>query len=344
MYKSKLQRATDILLLSVISIFILTLGLLIFLRPPKATSDKERRPLAQMPRLSVSAFLDGRLSQDVSDFYSDQLPLRDLFTSAYALTELALGKCEVNGTVYADGALAIRSEHSNAAVERGIAVIEGLGAVLYIPPDAIDLLASPPPFFKAREASIPADSYYRTDHHWTSEGAYIAYTELCDRLGVTPYGEDFFTKETVCTDFYGTAYARSCLPEWAVRADEIILYRYEGDVNVRVTDPASGETRGLYSKETLSGADKYAVFLGGNFARLSVSDGKSKPRLLLIKDSFANSVVPFLALHFDIEMIDPRYCTAEYLTDLLTGTDFPTVLFVVSRDTLESHISRMGTD
>ena len=29
--------------------------------------------------------------------------------------------------------------------------------------------------------------YYRTDHHWTSLGAYYAYQQLCGALGLTPF-------------------------------------------------------------------------------------------------------------------------------------------------------------
>ena len=57
-------------------------------------------------------------------------------------------------------------------------------------------------------------------------------------------------------------------------------------------------------------SDKYSVYMGGNHG-LSVitnNDVQSGPTLLMIKDSFANSAVPYLISSYKrIIMIDLRY-------------------------------------
>ena len=88
--------------------------------------------------------------------------------------------------------------------------------------------------------------------------------------------------------------------------DSIIALRCERDSDVQVKDKSTGEVSGLYNSSALDGTSKYDYFLGGNKAYLKIESG-DKPRLVLIKDSFANSLVPFLSLHFNIDLIDPRY-------------------------------------
>jgi hypothetical protein len=178
---------------------------------------------------------------------------------------------------------------------------------------------------------------YKTDHHWTTLGAYYAYAALCPLLGITPYPEEAFKKITVKTDFIGTTQALAgCLPRDLSETDSIILYRYNNDESFTVTIHDTGETRvGLYVTEYLDTKDAYRVFLGGNYGRVSVTaeSDMPRPRLLLFKDSFALSLLPFLLRHYDVEMIDPRYDTVSSVASLLTESDFTAALILIGRDT-----------
>ena len=80
------------------------------------------------------------------------------------------------------------------------------------------------------------------------------------------------------------------------------------------------------------------MFLGGNYSHISIRGAGERQKLLLIKDSFANSAIPFLALHFDIEVIDPRYCSNEYLTAQLARKDIDKALILMGLDTLTINI------
>ena len=50
--------------------------------------------------------------------------------------------------------------------------------------------------------------YYRTDHHWTSTGAYYAYKQLCDALSLTPFDPSAHTV-LAADGFYGTHYSKA---------------------------------------------------------------------------------------------------------------------------------------
>lgn len=333
------MKKNDIIFLSLFSSLILFFGIGILLFPMKSFSEKENRALAQTPSVSAKAVLSGEYFKELGDFYSDQFPFRDSFTSVYALSELSLGKSQINGVVVSDGILAARSKDAEST-SNALENIESLcqkKPKVYIPPSSIQVFSQSLPQSLKKEIgatahNFPENTYYKTDHHWTADGAYIAYTEICKILGVDAYSESFFKKEIAATDFRGTAFARSCLPESMVTPDTVTLYRYEGDTDVKIYCHDSGALRyGFYDLHALADADKYRVFLGGNYARLSVTGEGEKPRLVLIKDSFANSVIPFLALHFDIEVIDPRYSTKGELAEFLSEEN---ILFLMSEATL----------
>lgn len=149
---------------------------------------------------------------------------------------------------------------------------------------------------------------YRTDHHWTTRGAYEAYRELMKvwNMEADVLPESAFTVESV-PDFYGTAWSRAGLP--FVGPDTLELWtRTGGDPPYTVTDLDSGKELpgGLYSRSYLDGKDKYGVFLDGTHNRLLITDpGRAgRETLLIAKDSFANCMIPFLANHFDLLVLN----------------------------------------
>lgn len=338
-----IKRIADITFLILFSAVIAFFGISIFIFPTRSFSEKENRLLSEAPEPSLESIADGEYFTALGDFYSDQFPFRDVFTSAYAITELALGKCESNGIIYGkENTLIPRPDESNAEkVQENINAICALeGVALYIPPSSAQVFKNRLPIIypTERESEVQRNReelYYRTDHHWTAKGAYAAYREICNDLGIEAYEEEYFTVQTVSNTFRGTSFSRSGLPAAMISPDSIVLYRYGGDGEYEIINHENGERQtGFYCLEALNTADKYRVFLGGNYSHLSISKGNDRPKLLLVKDSFANSVVPFLALHFDIEVIDPRYCTRSYLREQLARNDIEQILFLITQDTL----------
>ena len=336
------MKSRDIIFLSLFSVIILFFGIGILVLPRQSFSQKENRILTTAATLSFESLLSGEYFEQISELCSDQFPMRDGFTAIYALSELSLGKSEVNGVVFSGNVLAARSKNMKSSSDalRKAKELFGEDSYVYIPPSSIQVFSQLLPQSLQSEiasqpsAFLPSD-YYKTDHHWTTEGAYIAYTKICGEFGISAFGEEYFEKETVAKDFRGSAYARSCLPDQLISPDKITLYRYEGDEDVEIfRRDTSTQEFGFYDESALLGADKYRVFLGGNYAQLSIKSDQSKPRLVLVKDSFANSVIPFLSLHFNIEVIDPRYCTQSELLDLADEYSSERILILMSEATL----------
>ncbi len=363
--KKRIDKA-DIVFLAVTALAAALVGVLIFLLPRPALSQRENRRLADLPTLSASALLDGSYFEGISDFYTDRMPFRDGLMGIYALCELALGKGETGGVrvIAEDSDLRLAARPKIVPDERATQTARRLNeflskvpnATLYIPPSAAEmisretateyeaLLGSLPQYVNANRGELlsgGATLFYRTDHHWSCDGVLFAYTQLCSELGVQARERSFFEERTAASDFYGTAFAASGLPYFAVEPDTITLLRYEGDESFTVTDMSSGQTqRGFYRLDYLENFDKYRVFMGGNFAQLAIRAEGSKgseprERLLLIKDSFANPLIPLLSLHFDIDVIDPRYCTPTQLSSI-SADDYDRVLLLLSVDTLGS--------
>ncbi|HPE95420.1 MAG TPA: DHHW family protein [Bacillota bacterium] len=155
--------------------------------------------------------------------------------------------------------------------------------------------------------------YYRTDHHWTTLGAYYAYVEIMESFGYEPYSLDAFDVSVMSDEFYGTTWSKSGMrfvkPDTMERF--ILSDTDDSDYTSVINDKtyAGGGLTGFYDYSKLETKDKYAVFFGGSYSHtsISLSSGEDRETLLLLKDSFGHSVAPFLALHFDIEMVDLTY-------------------------------------
>ncbi len=155
--------------------------------------------------------------------------------------------------------------------------------------------------------------YYRTDHHWTTRGAYLAYRDLLLSWGMGEelLAESDFQKVTV-PDFSGTF--RSAGGMHRVAPDSLELWKASDDGDYIVTADGRVSEEGFYSTRFLSGADKYSVFLDGTHDVVTVTrkDARSRPRLLVVKDSFANAMVPFLARHFDLVILNLSSARTDY--------------------------------
>lgn len=365
------KNTSDVIFIFLIFIMIVGMGAGIALKPQKSFSERENRSLEVFPEPSVSSVLSGEFSRQLSSFYSDQLPLREELGYLYALSELSLGKRECNGVFVCDRSTLVqlpsKSSREREILKNNLISAKELqqrrNAVCFWTPRSSDVFEGQMPQVlhglsaEARESADcqltarmldlisesedPSEYYYRTDHHWTTKGAYTAYRLLARELGYEPYDEDFFRKETVATDFLGTSFSRSSLPKDMTVPDLLTLYRYDGDDSAVVTDKTTGVAQqGLYERSALDRYDKYRIFLGGNHAHLSIEllpeNQETREKLLIVKDSFANSLIPFLALHFDLEVIDPRYATVSQMRELCEQEEFGRTLVLCSLDTLST--------
>ena len=186
-------------------------------------------------------------------------------------------------------------------------------------------------------AEQPERLYYRTDHHWTSEGAYRAYCLLMEELGQSSVPRDDFTVEQI-SGFYGTSYSKSGL--WLTEPDTLELWT-DSDIQAVTTvydanraDPVTRE--GMFFREYLEDADKYPVFLSGNHARVHIeTNADSGKRLLVIKDSYAHALAPFLAEEYStIDLIDLRYFKQQTISSWLEENPADEILLVYGLSSL----------
>ncbi len=157
--------------------------------------------------------------------------------------------------------------------------------------------------------------YFATDHHWTSKGAYLAYRKIISSLGKVPVDEEDFTVETVCTSYRGSDYNKTDKTSEYTVYDTIELYfskDYSEYVTTIVGYPYDSVENnevigGMYHMESLNSWDPYTVYFKGNTPYITIRNGKERKTLMLVRDSFASALAPFLAIHYDIVMIDPRF-------------------------------------
>ena len=150
------------------------------------------------------------------------------------------------------------------------------------------------------------DIYYRTDHHWTSLGAYYGYTALMEAMGMEaePLNED--AKVTVTDSFYGTIFSSSGV-RW-VAPDHIDRYISGDGLKVTAYFDGTPTDSTLYVDSYLDKKDKYSSFLGGNQPLCVIeTENTDAPKVLVIRDSYSDSLAPFLTQNFsEIHLFDPR--------------------------------------
>ena len=178
------------------------------------------------------------------------------------------------------------------------------------------------------------DLYYHTDHHWTTQGAYYAYLQAAKTLEIDT-SADTYDKAPVTRSFQGTLSAKSGFRSG--EKDEIDVFLPTGEnVLASVINYVDEQKKSasFYDTDKLDTRDKYALFFGGNHAQVKISTPtETDNTLLVLKDSYANSFVPFLAQHYrKIVMVDPRYYYGD-LEQLIQVENVQEILYLYNANT-----------
>lgn len=185
--------------------------------------------------------------------------------------------------------------------------------------------------------------YYRTDHHWSTLGAYYGYLAYCDAKKMTPVSLDTLTKETVTEEFAGTLYSK--VNDYSHPKDAITIYTNPAD-DLTVTYADTGEvTDSLYNLDYVNEKDKYSLFLNNIHPLVEIenSTAATQDELLLVKDSYANSMVPFLAHHYSkIYVLDTRYYRDGPSAFLAEHKGITDVLLLYNMNTLDNDTGIRG--
>lgn len=347
LFKKIKEKLNTILTVVIFLILIALFTVAGLLKKDRVFSPSENRYLAQKPEFSADSFFKGDFATDYEEYITDQFIGRDRWIAVKTMTELALGKKDINGVYIGKDDYLIEMQNdidevkAYANADRMVAFLnketEILGkehVSMMIVPTAVAVLTQKLPahaesfdqnsyieymndamqgtFVDVRTVlreHVDEDIYYRTDHHWTTWGAFLAYQKWAEMLQVTPYEREDFKVSLAADDFLGTIYSKVNV---AKRADELYLYEIKDDIRYEIDfDMGAKKMDSLYAPEHLSTKDKYSVFLDGNHSVVDIktvgghTDGDT---LLIIKDSYAHCFVPFVANHYArTVVIDLRY-------------------------------------
>lgn len=306
------------------------------LLPDRYYSEREKRTLTQKPKFTVADFISGKFSGELEKYLTDQVPLRDGWVTMKTYMELAIGKRESGGvylckdqylmdkfTVYSKKQLTANVE-ALAELQSKLAA-EGIAMNTLLAPMAAQVLTDKLPahapvtdytailqvltdagvdttdVLSALAAHSSENIYYRTDHHWTSLGAYYAY---CAWRGIEP-NVDEWTQEILCDNFHGTTWNKVPLP--SVPAEEITAW-YQNPTRHVSYNNGQYETESIYEHKYLSGNDQYAVFLNSNQAQTVIEGSGKSGKLLLIKDSYGNTFSQFPVEDYaEVHVLDLRF-------------------------------------
>ncbi|MGG6311092.1 DHHW family protein [Paenibacillus macerans] len=331
-------------------VFINALSIVDLLTPDRKFSATENRMLEPNPEFSLRHLTSGKFTANYEKYVSDQFPFRDFWIGVKSDTDRAMGQKESNGVYLGKGGYLIQQfqppaqeevEEIAEAIRSFDAAAPALQTYVMLAPTSLTMNKDRlPAFAPAGEELVYLDKlrnalgrsarfvdvypalyakrqeylYYKADHHWTTLGAYYAYREFCRQMGVVPHEADDFDIRQATDEFYGSLYSRSGFRH--LRPDRIDLWlpKEKDSYSVEYVDEQQ-TADSLYALENLSKKDKYAVFLNGNHALVKIiSDHPAGKKLLVVKDSYANSLIPFLTAHFgEIYVVDLRY----YSEDLL---------------------------
>ena len=349
MKKKAIAIQTILFLVFIGAFFVLHLAL-----PDRSFSDQENRMLQTAPRFSFSELFSGRFTTNFESYVTDQFPLRDSWIALKARAELASGK-DANKDVYLCGGDTLIEPYTapeQASLEFALESVSALADTAGVPvyfalipsPCEIwgDKLPKGAPNDSQRETidfaythcsarSINVSSvlashadepiFYRTDHHWTTLGAYYGYTALAQAMGFAPTPLSDYAATVVSERFYGSACNSSGF-RW-VRPDTITRYVPQGGAVITSYPTGDPVEIPLYDETQ---PDKYAYFYGGNTPLLTVDTGNEGPSLLILRDSYMDSLSPFLFPHFSrIHIMDLRYYRMS-LKDYIAENDIDSIL------------------
>ena len=349
-----------------------------FLVPKREFSDRENRALQQFPKASVDSVLNGEFESDYETYLSDQFPGRDGWIRVKTEGKQEKRKDGIKKIYFAKDDYLIESHEGSFTTDTAEKNIGYLAAFLksqenrfetgritaMIVSNAVEILKDKLPkyapdsgesaYLSKIQAAVPVSMwfdassvlaehkdeyiYYRTDHHWTTLGAWYAYQAWAEAKGFSPAPLSDYTVETLTTDFKGTIESKVGVD---VVPDTIQSFMKK-DLPAYTLDYNNGQKSSddLYDRSYLEEKDKYSVFFGGNqpIIRASIKNNSAR-KLLVIKDSYAHCFLPFTFEDFsEVDFIDIRYFN-ESLKNYLETSDYTDLLFLYNASGFAEDVS-----
>ena len=310
---------------------------------PKPFSENENRYLTPFPKASLETYLDESFMSRFEEWFSDRFFGRESWISFKNKTERLIGKTEVNGIFTGgDRMIQVWKGFDEEFIGKNLSAINkftdnnpDLPVYFLLAPTSQEIYSSLMPssapigsqaelyeycknnltgaesinVIDTLKEHADEDIYYRTDHHWTTLGAYYAYCRAAEQLGFKPLSLSEFDIEEASDDFHGTLFSKTL--DDGVTAD-LIHYYHPNNKDLKLTleinDGMEVKTYdSLYFREYLEVKDKYSSFMGPNSPLMTITTNNEGPSLLIFKDSYAHELIPFLANHYSkITVFDMR--------------------------------------
>lgn len=340
----------------------------------KSFSDEENRVLQKYPDFSFSSYMEGRYEKKLETYANDQFPLRNFFIKMKTSCDKTLGKLESNGVYRCKDHYLMESinvptdkwmQQTISSLRQFKRTYKKLNLYFLLAPNAANVLKDKlaytvktedqnqymDHFFKEIQNAgiIPIDIrktfsqyakrddkqlYYKTDHHWTTDGAYIAYKYAAKIMNLADTVN--YKRYVVKNDFRGTLASKSGFVNGENDLLSIYMPADDRDYHNSVIyySDTKKKTTNFYQLDNLDTKDAYTVFGGSNHPMYTVkTPTKSTKKLLLIKDSYANSFIPFLSQNYrEIVVVDPRYFY-DNINDIVKAEEIDDVLFLYNANT-----------
>lgn len=350
------------------------LGLGTVFSEKESFSETQNRKLADFPELTGKNIYSGKFTSGVEDYVSDHFAGHDGWIAAKTAAELITGKKERNDIYILENRLVEKiPEPDMEEVQKSIDGIKQFAKdnhiapyVMIVPTQAEiyknELPANAPNpdqqafingvYAQLEGSAVPIDVYstlsankdsyiyYRTDHHWTTRGAFLAYLAAARKMDIMPLTEGSYDIDHASDSFKGTFYSKVLYE--GIEPDSIDLWLpadrgEEPEVEIYSTFGAEPRLHeGMYFREYLEVKDKYSTFFGTNQPMITVRTGNEGGKLLVFKDSYAHCFVPFMTEHFsEITMVDLRYIQMSY-KDIIDVSDYDKVMFLYNASTFMS--------
>ncbi|HAV90892.1 DHHW family protein [uncultured Eubacterium sp.] len=306
-------------------------------------SESENRYLAQFPEFSFETLKNGKFTKGLEDYLCDHFPLRDDFMKLYAKVQKLEGKEEINGVYVCKDNYYIEKPKPYENMDKFVRHVNGLASTyencnvnLMLVPTAITIYKDKLPknadggcqLEEIEKVKEKLDSkvnfidvsetlkkgaeegtvFYKTDHHWTTLGAYDAFKKYCSDLGLAEHPIDEYTLTEVSKDFYGTISSK--VNDKDLKPDKMVSFTKKNTLDINYQN-ATGHV--LYNEGYLKRRDKYSFFLNNINDKIVIKNKKIKEdrkgkSLLVYKDSYANCFIPFLVDEYEtIIVLDTRY-------------------------------------
>lgn len=321
-------------------IIIFVIPILHVLFKDKTFSFIENRYLSKFPELSIDSFISGDFNNKLSSYLEDHFPFRDEFINLKSSFELLIGRRDINDVYISKNGYLMESfkdldlniVNNNLTLINNLSENYNVSLMLiptsseilkdYLPPYSLNInqvdlfiylknkLNSKVKFIDPTDIlNVHKDEYiyYKTDHHYTTLGAYYSYLKFAEQNNISPLNKEDFSIQKVSDTFLGSLFSKINLN--TITPDEVYLFHNKKQDEVLV-DYLTKKSNSLYEFSYLDNPrNHYNIFLDNNHPLIKINTStKNNKKLCIIKDSYANSFIPFLVNHFEeIHVIDLRF-------------------------------------